>query len=126
MDIKGIVRNLTPFTATKAASETANTRQKTDANNDREGNGQAAANGEEQKRRRMTAEEFEEAVKYLESLAGVKDNNLKVRLETRDDVTVVYVEDRDGKVVRRIPESELWTLTSNRERKSGHLINRAM
>jgi uncharacterized FlaG/YvyC family protein len=126
MDIKGIARNLLPFTMTKAASEAVGTRHKTDANNDREGDGQAAASGEEQKRRRMTAEELEDAVKYLEGLAGVKDNHLKIRLETKDDVTVVYVEDRDGKVVRRIPESELRSLTANRERKSGHLINRAL
>lgn len=125
MDIKGIARNLLPLTSTKAASEAASTRHKSDANNDREGNGQAA-NGEEQKRRRMTPEELEEAVKYLEGLAGVKDNQLKVRLETKDDITVVSIEDRDGKVVRRIPESELQALTANRERKSGHLINRAM
>jgi len=125
MDIKGIARNLFPLASAKAATETATTRHKSDADNDREGNGQAA-NGEEQKRRRLTPEELDEAVRYLEGLAGVKDHQLKVRLETKDDMTVVYIEDRDGKVVRRIPESELRALTSNRERKSGHLINRAM
>jgi uncharacterized FlaG/YvyC family protein len=123
MDIKGIARNLGPLAPVKTP-ETVSTRTKTDANNDREGNGQAA--GEEQKRRRLTSEEINEAVKYLEGLAGIKDNNLRVRLESKDDAIVVYVEDNDGKVVRRIPESELVSLTANRDRKSGHLLNRAI
>lgn len=124
MDIKGIVRNLNPLHLTKA-SETARTHTKSDADNDREGNGQAAT-GEEQKRRPMTPEEIAEAVKYLEGLAGVKDHGLRVRLETKDGVNVVYVEDSDGKVVRRIPEADLASLTANRERKSGHLLNKAL
>ncbi len=123
MDIKGIARNLGPLAPAKTP-EAVSTRTKTDANNDREGNGQAT--GEEQKRRRLTSEEIDEAVKYLEGLAGIKDNNLRVRLESKDDVNVVYVEDADGKVVRRIPETELAALTANRDRKSGHLLNRAL
>jgi len=123
MDIKGIARNLGPLAPVKT-SETVSTRTKTDANNDREGNGQAA--GEEQKRRRLTNEEINEVVQYLEGLSGIKDNNLKIRLETKDDVNVVYVEDVNGKVVRRIPENELVSLTLNRDRKSGHLLNRAL
>lgn len=125
MDIKGLARNLISFTSVKAAQEAKSTRSKTDANNDREGNGQAA-NGESESRRNLRPEEIAEAVTYLEGLAGVKDNNLSVRVETKDSITVVYIEDRDGKVVRRIPESELSALTSNRQKKSGHLLNRAM
>lgn len=125
MDIKGLARNIIPLGAVKQAQEAKNTRSKTDANNDREGNGQASS-GEEQKRRKLTVEEVEEAVKYLRELPGVKDNALSVRAAEVDGVTVVYVEDRDGKVVRRIPESELGYLTSNRQKKSGHLLNKAL
>lgn len=131
MDIKGIVRNVNPF-GTKAAeakaseiSEAAKAGSKTDANNDREGNGQAATSGEED-RRKPTPEEIADAVKYLEALPGIKDNQLQVRLVTNDDVSVVFIEDRFGKIVRRIPETELRQLTSNREKKSGHLLNRAL
>lgn len=126
MDIKGIIRNAIPFgvSPAKDLKESSRTDAKTDANNDREGNGQAT--GEEQKRRRLTPEELQEAIEYLSGLAGVKDNNLTVKLEASEDVTVVKVVDRDGKVVRRIPESELLILTSNRQRKSGHLLNRAL
>jgi uncharacterized FlaG/YvyC family protein len=123
MDIKGLAKNLIPFNVQRT-KEATNTRSKTDANNDREGNGQAT--GEEHKRRLLSQEEIAEAVKYLEALPGVKENNLTIRVSSADGITVVYIEDRDGKVVRRIPESELGYLTSNRQKKSGHLINKAM
>ena len=123
MDIKGLARNLIPFSPAKA-NEAKSTRTKTDANNDREGNGQSS--GEGQKRKTLSPEEISDAVKYLEGLSGVKDNNLTVRLSSADGVTVVFIEDRDGKIVRRIPEAELGALTANRQKKSGHLLNKAL
>lgn len=128
MDIKSIARTILPFGLTstqETGSENVRTRSKTDAGNDREGNGQSAA-GEQRKPRELSPEEIDEAIQYLESLPGVKDNNLIIRLEHKDGVAVVYVEDRTGKVVRRIPPSELSALTANREKKSGHLLNKAM
>ncbi|RYZ75400.1 MAG: hypothetical protein EOP05_07930 [Proteobacteria bacterium] len=74
----------------------------------------------------MSAEEIADAIKHLQNLSGVKDNGLSVRAETTDGVTVVYIEDRDGKVIRRIPEADLSLLTGNKERKSGNLLNRAL
>lgn len=127
MDIKGLARNILPFTSAKSVAEAKNakgTTGKTDADNDREGNG--SAGGEEQKRRKLSQEEIAEAVKYLESLPGIKDNALSVRVSAEHDVVVVLVEDRDGKIVRRIPENELAALTANKERKSGHLLNKAL
>jgi uncharacterized FlaG/YvyC family protein len=123
MDIKALARNILPFNALKA-NEAKNTRTKTDANNDREGNGQSQS--EEHKRKPLTPEEVTDAVKYLESLPGIKDNNLTVRLSTVDGLVVIFIEDRDGKTVRRIPEAELGALTANRQKKSGHLLNKAL
>lgn len=123
MDIKSIIRNVIPFGAS-AVKDPARTRAKTDADNDREGNGQAS--GEERKRHKPTPEEVQEALRFLEGLSGIKENGLTVRTECKEDCVVVYVEDRDGKVVRRIPEQDLIGLASNPERKSGHLINKAM
>ncbi len=124
MDIKGITRNLIPLATLKSVKESANTRSKTDANNDRDGDG--AASGEEHKRQKLNPEEISEAVDYLKELPGVKENNLTVRLETSGGTAVVYIQDLNGKVIRRIPESELAALTSNRQRKSGHLLNKAL
>ena len=125
MDIKGLARNLIPLSSVKATPESKSARAKTDADNDREGDGQAAT-GEEQKKRKLTQEELTEAIKYLHELPGVKSNNLTVKCETSDGVTVIFIQDRDGKTVRRIPELELAYLTSHREQKSGHLLNKAL
>lgn len=122
MDIKGIVRNVLPFNVDRVKE-----REKTtmDSTQEREGNGQAQ--GEEQKRKRnLSPEELQEAVKFLEDLPGVKDNHLQVKLVQKDGATAVFIEDRDGKVVRRIPESELSTLSKNKTQRSGHLLNKAL
>lgn len=124
MNIKGLVSNVIPFPGPKKPEE-AKAKTALDADNEKEGNGQSS-NGGDQRRRNLTPEEIAVAVKHLENLAGVKENGLKIRMETNDGITVVYVEDRDGKVVRRIPESELSLLTGDRERKSGHLLNKAL
>lgn len=123
MDIKYVVRNILPFTVKK--KEEAKAGSALDTDNERDANGQQAGEGDKRKRN-LSPEEIANAVKYLAELPGVKDHGLNVRVETKDDITVVYVEDRDGKVVRRIPESELSLLTGTREKKSGHLLNRAM
>ena len=122
MDIKGLVRNVMPFT-TKAQAERMS-RAKTDASQDRDANGQSQ--GEERKQKQHTDEEVQEVVKVLEALAGIKDNGLLVRVSAHDGVTVIFVEDRQGKVVRRIPESEFQNVLANRAKKSGQLLNRAL
>jgi uncharacterized FlaG/YvyC family protein len=121
MDIKN-VRNILPFSVT--AKPDVKSRSKTDAASDRDGNGQASGEGEK-RRRHLSPEEIDEAVKHIEDLPGVKENGLIVRLEQRDDTVVVYVEDRDGKIVRRIPEADLSLLSTAKEKKSGHLLNKA-
>lgn len=128
MDIKNIVRTVIPFanSSAKEAKGTTDARLTTEDTADREGNGQAAAE-EQKKRRNLTQEELDDAVKYLASLPGLKDNNLTVRLERNaDGVPSILVVDGTGKVVRRIPETEISALTANKEKKSGHLLNRAM
>lgn len=122
MNIKGLVSNVIPFQSRKP--EEAKAKTALDADNEKEGNGQSS-NGGDQRRRNLTPEEIADAVKHLENLQGVKDNALRVRQETKDGITVVLIEDRDGKTVRRIPESELSLLTGP-ARKSGNLLNKAL
>jgi uncharacterized FlaG/YvyC family protein len=132
MDIKGIVRQVIPFTTKAQQSEmAAKARSLTDASGDREGNGQSAQSGSEEKKRDYTPEEIQDVVKYLESLSGVKDNGLTVRTASADGVTVILIEDRTGKTVRRIPEVEFGTLLANRAKgpttkTTGNLLNRAL
>lgn len=122
MNIKGLFNNVIPFTKKTAEPKTQSA---FDADNDKEGNGQSSEGGD-QRRRSLSPEEIAEAIKHLESLSGIKENGLTVRAESKDGITVVYVEDRDGKVVRRIPESDLSLLTGSKERKTGSLLNRAL
>jgi uncharacterized FlaG/YvyC family protein len=123
MDIKGIARNIIPL-STVTKKDDAKAKSKLDTDNEKEGNGQAE--GENQKRRQLTPEQVQDAIQYLENLPGVKENNLSIRLVAENGITVVFIEDRDGKVVRRIPEAELYALTHNRAKPSGHLLNKAM
>jgi uncharacterized FlaG/YvyC family protein len=124
MDVKNVIRTVIPFTVKKKEDAKATTAL--NADNERDANGQQQQSEGEKPRRNLSPEEITEAVKYLADLPGVKDHGLSVRVETKEGVTVVYVEDPTGKVVRRIPESELSLLTATREKKSGHLLNRAM
>jgi uncharacterized FlaG/YvyC family protein len=123
MNIKGLVNNVIPFAVKK--KEEPKTQSAFDADNDKEGNGQSSDSGDK-RRRNLSPEEIEDAIAHLKNLSGIKENGLSVRAETTDGVTVVYVEDRDGKVIRRIPEADLSLLTGNKERKSGNLLNRAL
>ncbi len=121
MDIKSVVRQIIPLTGKAQAPEKPTTTVET---SDRDANGQNPNHGDEGNRH-LTPEQIQEAIKYLENLDGVKNNGLKIRMETKDEVTVVYIEDRDGKVVRRIPTSELSLLNRDKTRKSGQLLNKA-
>lgn len=124
MDVKGLVRNIIPL-APQAAKE-ARKSVKTDNATDRDPNGQSSQGGDQGPRRQFTQEELEEAVKRIEALPGFKDNGLRARLAQAEGVSVVYIEDAFGKVVRRIPEAELGALTAAQDKKSGHLLNKAM
>ena len=120
MDIKSVVGKVLPFSRLDSTQKSDSIRTA-----DRDANGQQAA--EDQKQRRpYTEEELQEAVKKLEEVPGVKENGLTIRLEVKDDIKVIYVEDRDGKVVRRIPESQLHLVLGDKDRKSGHLLNKAL
>lgn len=93
-----------------------------DSSADRDPGGQGDQAPE--KHPKMTPEQIAQAMDVLKGLSGVKDHNLTVRLETKDGINVVFIEDAFGKVVRRIPESELWTLLQQRDRKTGHLFDK--
>ena len=82
--------------------------------------------GENQKKRKMTEEEIHAAVETLKQVQGVRDNHFSIRVDRSQDTVVVYVEDQAGKVVRRISEAYLWSLSQERGKTKGHLFDRAM
>jgi uncharacterized FlaG/YvyC family protein len=76
--------------------------------------------------RKLTQEELDFALEFLKNLKGIKDNNLRIRLDAKDDIVVVYIEDIHGKVIRRIPESDLLSLTKDKDKPKGNIFDKAM
>lgn len=130
MDVKNAVRNILPFSLGKVSETKLRESIKGDATTsaDRDPNGQQQQ-PEPEKHRNLTDEEIHEAIKVLEALPGVKDNGLQFKLSRGEDgIPVVHVLDRTGKIVRRIPESELGQVKARQGEKkpTGNLLNRAM
>lgn len=130
MDVKNVFRNILPFARNPISEskrrELVQGEAKTSADRD-PGTPSDQPHGDSPKRN-LSDEEIQEAIKHLEALPGVKDNELRIRLERVDGIPVVYVEDRQGKVVRRIPESELSMVKARTQesKTTGNLLNRAM
>ena len=131
MDVKQAARNILPLALGKVSEaklREATTSEAHTTSSDRDANGQQQRE-QPTPRRGLSEEELQEALKILEALPGVKDNGLKFKLtRSEDGVPVVHVEDRNGKIVRRIPESELSMLKSRNvdPKATGNLLNKAM
>ena len=121
MNVRSIVNSILPF-ETKAVSEKKEVKLEGGADRDADGRQQP----KEQPRRKMTEEELKTAVAYLEELPGVKDNNLIVCVKKENDMTIVYIQDRSDKVIRRITELELSTISLDKQKRKGQLFDRAM
>ncbi|MCB0347516.1 MAG: flagellar protein FlaG [Bdellovibrionales bacterium] len=119
MNIKGVKSAIT-YDLKKIKEQQKRSEQTTD----RDANGQMP-HGEHQKKK-FTEEEIKIAVEKMKNFDGIKNNNLNVRFEQVQSIYVVYVEDMTGKVIRRIPESDLVSFLNQDEIKpSGHILNRA-
>lgn len=120
MNIKSIASNLIPFEVKKLVRE-----PKPEASSERDANGKREDTEKKQPRRNLTEDELKKAIEFLKELKGVKDNNLNVRLVKQNGVPVVFIEDHLGKVVRRIPETEL-SLLDTSEKDKGNLLDKSL
>lgn len=100
-----------------------NTRTKGSADRDADGKREQK---EEELKRHLTQQEFDEAIKALEDLPGLKANNLRIKVETEGDHRVVFIVDHQDKVVRRLSESQLWSATRDRDKQTGRILDKAM
>lgn len=98
---------------------------RTKSSTDRDANGKREA-PEGETKQKLTDEEFKEALDVLKELPGLKANDLVVRIEMQDTVRVVLIEDRNGKVVRRLSEGQLWLATQDKERLTGKILDKAV
>ena len=95
------------------------------ASTDRDGNGRQEQKEEESKRH-LTQQEFDEAIKALEQTPGLKSNNLSIKVEVDGDHRVVTIVAPDGQIVRRLSESQLWSATRDKDRQTGKFLDKAM
>lgn len=123
MDIKGLVKPLGPLST--ESRERVERTIRSEKSHDRDGNGQQsfAQNGEEHPP--MSEEEFQKALNHLKNLPVVKENNLTFVEEFRNGQRFLILKEPSGRVLRRIAESELWTLQVVKDHDKGQLLSRS-
>lgn len=92
---------------------------------ERDANGRRQESEEEAKRN-LSDEELQEALKKLKELPGVKTHNLQVRLAEEEGVKVVFLEDPQGKIIRRLSEAQLWAAVQHMDKATGQIFDKAM
>lgn len=123
MDVKGVVKTLIPNQGIQR-KEPVEKAIRSENTNEREGNGQAS-NGSGQQQGQMSDEQFQRALEHIKNHSVVKDNNLEVSIEGEEGKRFIILAEPNGKIVRRIPEAELWSLQFAKEGDKGQLMSRA-
>ncbi len=125
MDIKLAVQN---FISRSISPSPAKQKQvKSESSSDRDADGRRE---KEDKRRALTPEEEMQLIESLKQLSGVKKNSLSVEISQENSAKVLLIKTPEGKVVRRIPQSEFYHLFENQnqgtKKKTGQILNKAM
>ena len=123
MNIKGLLGNILPTSPLRPADKTERT-IKSESTSDRDANGQQASGGEQEQREPMTDEQLQKALDHLRNLPGVKEHNWSVELMVVENKKFAIVKDIKGTVIRRIPELDLWTLSTGAEPGKGQLLKK--
>lgn len=125
MDIKNVLKAVMPIATTEKKVESA---IKTGSTTDRDANGQQQyPDGQSPQQQEMTEEQFAAALKSLQNSAAVKDNNLLLEVQNHEGKRFVILKEVNGRVLRRIPEQELWTLQASqqgKDSKKGQLLRK--
>ena len=122
MNIKGLVSNLLPIDFGKRYLRKTRNEPERDAQQGGQGGQQPPQH------HRFTDEELTAALKMLRELPGIKENNLQIRVERNEERIIIFVEDPTGKIIRRIPDLELWAMFLRQQTDSprGNLLNKAL
>ncbi len=124
MNIKGFIPNLIGATEVKAIDRAGRAIQ-SDSTHDRDANGQETYQGQQQEQHEpMTEEQLEKSMDHLRSLPSLKEHKWTVHLEELPEGRFVFVMDNLGNLVRKIPESDLWSLPSD-DSPRGQLLKRS-
>ena len=126
MNIKTLVPNINSVQVNPATQSVSGKVKAENSSPDRDADGKRHDGGaKEGHKEHLNEEEMEIALENLRSLEGVKNNHLDVSLVTQNSKRFVLVKDLEGKVIRRIPESELWPMIVDKDKKTGSLLNKA-
>jgi hypothetical protein len=124
MDIRGIAKIFNPFATPSIKRVEKNI--KSDNTHDRDGNGQMPSGNDSEQRESMSDEQFEQALTNLKKHQVFKDNHLEVVVQNIDSKKIIIIKEPNGKVVRRISESELWSLQNVKDNEKGQLLSKTV
>lgn len=123
MDIRNAVGSLLPTNLRK--KDPIERIIKSDNTTDRDGNGQMPQGDKrEDDRPPMSDEQLAKALEHLKSLSVVKDHHISLEVVVLEGKRFVLLQESDGKVIRRIPEHELWTLQVVKDNEKGQLLSK--
>lgn len=125
MDIKHALNSILPI----QVRSTVPTEKPIKSENatDRDANGQQQySQDREEKHGPMSDEQYEEALKQLRAMPGVVEHGFQIETEMIDGRRFTLVKESSGKVIKKITESELWTLpqVSEGEKPKGQILRK--
>ena len=98
---------------------------KSDMTQDRDPNGQQPQDdGSRKHDEPMTDEQLAKCLDHLRQLPAVKENNWQIDLAVVEGKRFVLVLDPQGNLIRRFPESDLWTLPVDLTDHKGQLLKK--
>lgn len=98
---------------------------KADEGHERDANGQQAFSDNQRQKEPMSDEQFEQAIELMKNLPSVKEHNWKIEKRIENEKRFLVVLDNLNNVVRRIPESELWSLPFDKDARTGQLLKKS-
>ena len=98
---------------------------KSEASNERDANGQELFS-KQQKKEKMTAEQFQKALVLLQAKPFMKEMNWVAVAFEENGIKYAWVQDQDGKTIRKIAEFDLWDVFDPAPPVSskGHLLRK--
>lgn len=122
MDIKNVWKGVVP--PQPKPIERSEKTIKSDSTTDRDGNGQMPFGQGQHHQGPMSDEQLQKCLEHLRDLPSVKEHGWTVELVVHEGRRHVALKDRDGKIIRKIQESELWSLQTAGAKDKGQLIRK--
>ena len=128
MNVKGLLGNMITTPIRNGDGTSVNRAEKaikSDQTHDRDPNGQQSFGEQKKEHGPMSEEQFEQAQQLLQNLPSLKEQNWHVEKIVENEKRFLLVKDFSGHLIRRIPESELWSLPFDKDARTGQLIKKA-